>query len=68
MRPCPQQVLVDIDRAGLSVAFGATDHRFRLMVPGTLGRATESYEMMLEPDPSAARNLVRANAGVGRLF
>ncbi|HMI88668.1 MAG TPA: hypothetical protein VK550_31530 [Polyangiaceae bacterium] len=37
-------------------------------VPGTLGRTTESYEITLQPDPSAIADVLRVNAGVGRLF
>jgi pectate lyase len=56
------------DGAGLMLPVRQAGHRFRLMVLGTQGRATESYEVTLEAEPSAVAGVVRANAGSGRLF
>jgi pectate lyase len=56
------------DGAGIALPARLAGHRFELLVPGTFGRASQSYEFSLEPDPATVATLVRANAGVGRLF
>ncbi len=56
------------DGPGLILPLRQSGHRFQLLVPGGIGRVSQSYEVTLEADPSAVPNLVRAAAGSGRLF